>query len=95
MNPIRWVLHALLGDDPPREPKPDEIVRLSIGASEVELRGWAHILQQNGIRCEVAPVGHVTAFAMPTTEFAILIQYGDVARARELLALPDGNSTVW
>ena len=99
MNPIRGLLHALLGDDSPRERNPDELVRLPSGlndflANEVELRAWADILRKRAIRCEVEPVGVGGAFGSAINEFAILVRQCDVAPARTLLGLDPGEAQI-
>ena len=89
MNPLRWLWRALMEDDEPREPEPDEVVLLAEVDGEGAAELWRGILLQQGIRSMAKNVSAI-AYTRHGSPWEVHVQYEDLPRARELLGL-DGE----
>ena len=90
MNPFRWLWRALLEDDEPREPRPDEIVVLREVDGEGTAELWRGILEQRGIH-SMAKNRSAIAYTRHGSPWLVYVQYKDLPEARELLGLSEDD----
>ena len=86
MGLFSWLRDTFLGDDPPREPDPDEIVLLTEADDEPTAGLYRDLLKQGGIRCILQNVS-ATQYLRFGQSWEVRVQYKDVPRATEILNL--------
>ena len=84
MNPLRWFLRQVLGedDDPPG---PDQLVLLGDPPGEIVAQMWRSKLAAEGIEALVKNVSSLALYGVPS--FQVLVRYKDLDAAREVLNL--------
>jgi hypothetical protein len=90
VNPFRWLWRVLFVDEEPRAPTPEEIVELGHVDGEGAAELWRDILEQRGIH-SMAKNTSAIAYTRHGSPWMVYVQYKDVAEARELLGLDDGE----
>jgi len=93
MNPLRWLWKQLAGPSEEAPPAPDDLVTVATADSEGLAGLWQSTLEDQGIRCLVKSIGLVPVYGGRQT-FEVQVQYRDLERARELLAVDEAEGDV-